>query len=269
MALMRGGPGQARGWLSCTGEPSGTTGPGGCHGTGCSSSRASVARTGGCCCSRAMGQSEPWEICLGRAVGQSETLEMCRGRAVHQAIGAWRDLWWQSHRPTGSRGPATAELPASRCQGMVPMPQLSASQHWGDLPQPSCWLILNGGTRVPYARHGSAGVVTACCARDGPCLCLCHGCGCVKPVPCCGWDQDGCWQPRGCLGQEQDTPSGGSPAWGEHFTSLWLWAQGWCGQTVGLFSSVPVPVRGVRAWRWWWHHTGLLAVPSPLPWRIT
>lgn len=186
MALMRGGPGQARGWPSCTDEPSGTTGPGGCHGTGCSGSRASAARTGGCCCSGAMDQSEPQEIRLGRAVGQSETLEMCRGRAVHQAIGAWRDLRWQSHRPTGSRCPATAELPASRCQGMVPMPQLSASQHWGDLPQPSCWLILSGGTRVPYPRHGSAGMVTARCACDGPCLCLCHGCGCVKPVPCCG-----------------------------------------------------------------------------------
>lgn len=81
----------------------------------------------------------------------------------------------------------------------------------------------------------------------------------------------GAGSPRDAWGRSGTRGPGAAQLGGEHFTSLWLRARGWCGQAmgVGLFSLVPVPVRGVRAWRWWWHRTGLLAVPSPLPWRIT
>ena len=268
-------------------EPSGTTGLCGCHGTGCSGSRTSTARTGGCCHGRGIGQSEFQEICHGRAVGQSETSAICRGRAIGQsdpgrtcysteisqseskdvpqqscwpmrdlrdllwqrsrAISARRDLWWQSHRPTGSWGPAMAELPANQCRGILPVPQLSANQHWGDLPQPSCWPILDGGTRAPYTRPGSAGVATACCARGGPCPCLCLGCSHAMPVPCRAWDQDGPWQPRGAWGRSGTRrPGAARLGRGQRFTSLRLWAQGWCGQamSVGLSSPVPAPVEG-------------------------
>lgn len=88
------------------------------------------------------------------------------------------------------------------------MPQPLASQHWGDIPQPSCWPILNGGTRLPYSRPGSASMATAHHRHNGPWPCLCHACAVPWAGP--GW----ALAAPGCPGQEWDVLSGGSLAGG-------------------------------------------------------